>query len=452
MSSNAIVPHNYSILKLLTAVLIFQCLSTDALSPQRPVLGIASSRGANLHSYSALSFHPVASNENQNHRRTVELSATNYVGNNKKLGRFYELISVEDAENMLQKERHMHEEEIKKLKDLMEVQRKQIFEFSHPQLPPADVDMGFVDSDDDIDEIEIESESELVDDFNFDDIIEDDDYKQQHQHSHSAAERRTIEIELRQVDEENEELENEINKKRQSHKNDMDKFQGMLYDMRDRSDCIRQELKLELTHFESAKTEMEELVNREQSRRKELEQRLLLERREQEILEEAAIEAQKRHQEFEEQENQRMSSLEEEDRHREQFHRDREEELLRLEQQELEDLERHQEEFEEAYWNFFNRNNVDRIFNNNNASDQSQEDVVGMDGNEQEQQQYQYSAESARSSSPQSSHFTQYDTMQPQTVTASVTAQTTVPPQAKRTSRKNSEAHGLFMNFNDILT
>lgn len=390
----------------------------------------------------------------QYHRRIFGLYAANNDMNNEKPDRFYELISVEDADKMLQQERLVQKEEIRKLKNLLELQHKQLCEFnvldSRTQLPCADVDMGFVGHDASIGGNDIQNDA--VDYLSGDDTgffppsSTDEEYKQQHQQSHSAAERRTIEIELRQVDDENEELENEFNDQQQSHETDIEEFQGLIYDVRHRSDCIQQELKLEFKYFERAKVELEEVLNQELSKTRELEQQLLLARREQEILDEAVIEAQRRQQELQGQEEQERQQ----ERHREQLQQDREEQLRR-DHQELVELERNEAEFDKAYFNFFNDDRTDGDINDHHISNQPQEDVAGVDGDGQGPQQYQYSANTAQSQSPQSTLSPQYDAVYRQTVAKSVTSQTTDPPQAKRTTRKNSDAHGIFMNFNDIL-
>ena len=490
ISFHTIIPPYYYFFEFLAVVVIFQFWTTDGFSTQQqqhPVRTVAGSRGMGRSSGSSLSFCNFRPDKNQHNRQKVRLSATNTDKNNEKAGRFYELISVEDADKMLQQERLIHQKEIGELKDLLDLQHKEIWVLnglhSHAQLPGADVDMGFDDNDienDYIDDTRFSAPSSTV----IDDFINDDEYKQQHWQSHSAAERRTLEIELHQIDEENEELENEFNNRRHSHQNDIDEFQRIIYDVRDRSDCIQQELKLEFEYFERAKVELEEMVNQEGLKVRQLEQQLLLARREQEILEKVAIDAKRQQQELQDQEEQerrqRESELEQEDRqrqseleqegrqrqreleqegrqrqldleqedyHREKFQWERDEQL-RQEHQELVELDRNQAEFDKTCASIFNEDRTNRDINDRHTPKQPQHEGVGVDGGGQEPQQYQYSVETARS---HSTHFTQYGAVHQQTVAASVKAQNTDPPQAKRTTRKNSDAHGIFMNFNDIL-
>mmetsp|Transcript_18083 Transcript_18083/g.39413 ORF Transcript_18083/g.39413 Transcript_18083/m.39413 type:complete len:495 (-) Transcript_18083:160-1644(-) len=491
ISFHTIITPYFCFFEFLAVVVIFQFWTTDGFSTQQqqqhPLRTVAGCRGTGLPSGSSLSFCNFQPDKNQYNRQIVGLSATNTDRNNEKAGRFYELISVEDADKMLQQERLIHQKEIRELKDLLDLQHKEIWELnglhSHAQLPGADVDMGFVDSDiknDSIDDTRFSTPSSTV----IDDFINDDEYKQQHRQSHNAAERRTLEIELHQIDEENEELENEFNDRRHSHQNEIDEFQRIIYDVRDRSDCIRQELKLEFEYFERARVELEEMVNQEGLKVRQLEQQLLLARREQEILEKVAIDAKHQQQERQDQEEQerrqRESELEQEDRqrqseleqegrqrqlnleqedqqrqldleqedyHREQFQWERDEQL-RQEHQELVELDRNQAEFDKTCATIFNEDRTNRDINDRQTSKEPQHEGVGVDGGGQGSQQHQYSVETTRS---QCTAFAQYGAVHQQTVAASVKVQKTDPPQAKRTTRKNSDAHGIFMNFNDIL-
>ncbi|VEU43299.1 unnamed protein product, partial [Pseudo-nitzschia multistriata] len=384
----------------------------------------------------------------QNRQRIGGLSARKNHRSEEKSERFYELISVEDADKMLMQERLLHNRELRKLKDMVEIQRKQIYELdSRAQLPG--VDDGFVDDDDSIRGNTIENDP--IDDLNDGDFfhsssttIDEEEYKHHHQNAHSAAQRRTLEIELRQVEEENEELENEFKTQRQSHETDIEEFRRTIYDLRDRSDCIQQELKLEFTYFERAKVELEDVLSEEQAKTRELEQRLLLARREQEILEEASIEAQRQQEEIqnrEEQErHQRILELEQEERHRAHLQREREEQLRR-EHQELEELDQNQAEFDKAYYDFLNANNAGRGTEDHHFSNQQQNQVVGGDGSGKRPQEYQYSVGTTQAQPSQSAQYTPYDTGHRQAADTFVGAQATGPPRAKRTGRKNADAH-----------
>ena len=401
--------------------------------------------------------------------------------------RSYDFIAIEEADKMLQQERLRNEQEIREMKILLERQHQELLEFdsltSNVELSNQDyfdaIDISFSDREDDKCSDETNRSSKTNGRSNdkspfsppFSTSVDEEQYKQTHQRSHNTAEWRTLKISLQQIDEENEELEKEYDDERNCYQSNIEETQRMIFDIRDRFDCMQHELKQEISHFERAKAELEEMLEQERSKSRELEQELLVARREQEILEQAAVEAQQQQlQDQEEQEKleekQRLIELEheaQEHHHQNQIQKEQEihhhEELLRN-HKELVELEEHQKQFDDVYFNIRNDNRVEKDNRKQNQS-QLEEDVVAVNSRQDVRQTNHFVDSEPQANSPQPMEFTCHDTthqqglQQKHSFSVAVTTQASESIQSKkdskRNSRKNSHAHGIFMNFNDIL-
>lgn len=417
---------------------------------------------------------------------------------------------------MLERERVKNEREIRKMKVLLKRQHQELLEYDSEayniqlssEEDPDVIDIGFDSGEEDVDGIDDdESNDTIFDESPFSGpssaTIDEEEYREHHQRSHNTAECRTLEISLQHIDEENEDLKDELNDQRYRFESDIDETRKTIADLRDRFDCIQYELKIEHSHFESAKAELEEVLDRERSKARDLEQQLLLarreqeileqaaveaqhrqqqqelqQRREQEILEQAAVEAQRRQQELQEQEEhdrqQELIERKEQDRKRQQVHQEQEEQLHQEEllrnYQELVELEKHQKQLDDVYFNLNNDNSIDGNINDNLVQNQNQnqndseQDVVAAYDGEDHRQHSNPSDPVSSTHSTQSTHFEQYDIgrqgvrrrrYQEHTFSVAVTTQLDDPRQSntesKRDIRTNSHAHGIFMNFNDIL-
>lgn len=389
---------------------------------------------------------------------------------------------------MLQQERLRMEQKIGEMKILLERQQELLecdglrdglaynMEFSN-QEETVVIDLGFAGRDDIKSSKVVEFSGPNINESPFSspfpNPINEEQFRQQNQRSHDSAECRTIEFALRQIDQENEDLKNEFDSQRHRYRyqSNIEETQRMICDLRDRSDGLQHELKLEHSYFESAKAELEEALDQERSKERDLEQQLLVARREQEILKQAAVEAQQQQQELQKQEEQ------EEHRHHEDLPRDH---------QELVELEKHQKQLEDVYFSIHGDNSNDESANDNlvqNQSELEQDEIAVND--EHKVRQYEKSGDSVRSThSPQSMHIgqdnitqqqqqpqqqpyqykSQYEyqyhhqqDQQQQYQAFSVAATTQISDNrpsrrvSKRNSRRNSHEHGIFMNFNDIL-
>jgi len=243
--------------------------------------------------------------------------------------RSYDFIARAEANKMLQQERLKNEREIRQMKIKLKRQHQELLENDSEalniQLSNED-DSDLSDLDVDIfEDVEIDDTNSNSSPFSppFSTEINEEQFKQNHERSHNNAECRTLEIALQQIHEDNQDLKNEFNDQRNRYQSGIDETRRMICDMRDRYDCIHHELEAESTYFERAKAELEVVIDRKRSQTRELEQQLLLARREQQILEQAAIEAQHRQQE--------MQELQE----REELELQRQEEKLKREQQQI---------------------------------------------------------------------------------------------------------------------
>jgi len=494
-------------LVFLVGLLTFGVRTTDAFSAHHPTATSGASPSTRLISGNSVS---LERNGNRCQQQTVALSAVNNDKNEENqpnAGRSYDFIAIEEADKMVQQERLRNEQEIREMKTLLERQHQELLEFDiiscnvevSTQEHPDVIDLGFLESEDIPYNNDVESN---FTDFDaspfsppFSTTLDEEEYRQHRQHSHDTAECRTLEISLQQLDEENEDLKDEFNNQRHRHQSDIDEKQRMIFDLRDRFNCVQHELKMEISHFGRAKAELEEMLNQEQLKARILEQQLLLARREQEILEQAAIEAQQQQQQMQEKEEQerqqRLEQLEreEQERKQQQMQQEKEENLHREEllrnHGELAELEKHQKQLDDVYSNIHNGNSADQSENDNlvrnqnqsqreqdadtgdsdgpmystqfNTAQQQQQEQVEQQQQQQQQrpydpdqqhqqQQYQQQNHQQHQHNPQHNH---------QTFSVAVTTQTYDPRRSKRKSkryvRSNSQAHGIFMNFNDIL-
>jgi len=484
VSISAIFPRYYY-LEFLAVLIIFRVRTTDAFSTHHPTAVSDASRRMKLSSGNSLSSLILEQDNRQCQQQIVGLSAVNNNMNNQNqpiADLSYDFIATEEADKMLQQERLRNEQEIREMKTVLKRQHQELLEFdslaSHIQLSNQEVanvvDLEFAGLEDSKSSKDVKNKNPNNDESifsSFSTTIDEEQYRQHHRHSHNTAECRTLEISIRQIDEENEDLKDEFNDQQDRYESDIEKRRSIVCDLRDRFDCVQHELKIEMSYSETAKAELEELLDQERSKVRELEQQLLIARREQEILEQAAVEAQYRQQDLQEhQHQQRLIQLEQEEQERQQQQSQQEqdhvyhEELLRN-HQELVELEKYQKQFDDVYFNIYDDNSVDKSANDNLAPNPNQsqleQDVVAVNGG-QGPRQYQNPIDSAQSThSPQSTRSGQYDMAQQQhqqqhqTFNVAVTTQITDPRQSKREtkrdSRTNSYAHGMFMNFNDIL-
>jgi hypothetical protein len=451
---------------------------------------------------------------NRCQQQRIALSAVNNGKNEEnrpKAGRSYDFIAIEEADKMVRLERLRNEQEIREMKTLLERQHQELLEFDiiscnvevSTQEDPDVIDLGFLGSEDIQYNNDVESNCTDFDasPFSppFSTTLNEEEYRQHHQHSHDTAECRTLEISLQQLDEENEDLKDEFNDQRHRHQSDIDEKQRMIFDLRDRFNCVQHELKMEISHFGRAKADLEEMLNQEQLKARILEQQLSLARREQEILEQAAIEAQQQQQQMQEKEEQehqqRLEQLEreEQERKQQQMQQEKEENLHREEllrnHGELAELEKHQKQLDDVYSNIHNGNSADQSVNDNlvrnqnqnqleqdadtgdsegpmhstqfntSQQQQQQEQVAQQQPQQQQQQQQPYDTDQQHQQQQYQQHHHQQHQNYPQhnhqTFSVGVTTQTYDPRRSKRKSkpyvRSNSQAHGLFMNFNDIL-
>ena len=440
---------------LLKAVVVLLTLSVEtsfAFSTHSPLSALNQER---CHSY----------------RKTAILSATTKNKKNKN-GRSYDFIAVEEAEKMLQEERLKNEQEIQEMKILLERQHQELLEFNYPNPPFLDIsneeysdviDVGFgrrkgnrMSKD-----AEMNGNDMYESPFSsFTATMNDEQYRQQNQRSHSTAERRTLEISLQKIHEENEDLNDAFEYQRHHFQSNIDKTRRMLHDIQENLYNTQRELKMEVSGFERTKAELENVLEQERQKARELEEQLLLARREQEIIAQAAIEAQNRQQELQEQENQRLLQLEREEKeHQQQTLQLEEEERLRNEEisrnhQEFIELEKHQKQLDDLYFNLYNKDGIDNGVVNEEQNQQNEISNNAVHGFSQ------YNDLDASTSS-QPPYFAQYSSEyqqwshQQQNNRVSDMAQRTKQQQSKRTSKRsirtNSQNHGIFMNFNDML-
>jgi len=399
--------------------------------------------------------------------------------------RSYDFIAIEEADKMLQEERLRNEREIREMKHLLERQHQELVELDGLT---SNVELANQDYIDTIDlSISAKQDAKCSDGGKwsgenkgksngkspfsppFSTSVDEEQYKQTYQRSHNAAEWRTLKISLQQIDEENEELEEELDDREHCYQSDIEEKQRMICDIRDRFDCMQHELKLEISHFERAKAELEEMLEQERSKFRELQQQLLVARREQEILEQVAVKAQQRQQRLQDQEKQeeleqqqRIIQLEheEQEQHHQQQIQEQEryyqEELLRN-HEELVELEKHQKQLDDVYFNIRDDSCVDKDNQKQNQSHREQH-VVAVNSRQEVRQPESFidSAPSINSPQPMNVNTVHQQQLQQQhSFRVAVTTQASEPLQSKRDSkrdsRKNSHAHGIFMNFNDIL-
>lgn len=430
----------------------------------------------------------------------------------------YDFIAIEEADKMLEGERLRHEQELCKMKNLLQRQHLQILELddgdaSHIRLfdqeDPGTDGTGFVFCQDGGGSYQ-EFDRAPGDDA-FSATIDEEEYKEQHERSHNAAECRTLEISLRQIEEENEDMKREFKDQKEAYQSYLEETGRTICDVRDRSDVIQHELKIEMSYFERAKAELEEILEVEQCKTRMLEEQLMLARREQEILEKAAVEAMHRQQEREEQEQheeqerqQRLVQIQKEEQQRAQqlLQLEREEQERQQQQlqqkhhEELNELEKHQEQLNDVYFDMYNDDediddssdgsnyncepettHQDQLHNAyfSNYNDESiDESADGNIHSNQEQLQREdsvvgavnngstvsvHASRSHYSTRSKQYYYPRYDVTQErqqyhqQKFSVAVTTNAAAEPlkNLKRESRTNSHAHGIFMNFNDIL-
>mmetsp|Transcript_15243 Transcript_15243/g.35327 ORF Transcript_15243/g.35327 Transcript_15243/m.35327 type:complete len:479 (-) Transcript_15243:255-1691(-) len=386
--------------------------------------------------------------------------------------RSYDFIAIEEADKMLQDERLRNEREIQEMKHLLERQHQELLELDGLTFNVELANQDYIDT------IDLSISAKQDDKCNdggkssfspFSTSVDEEQYKQTYQRSHNAAEWRTLKISLQQIDEENEELEKELDDREHCYQSDVEEKQRMICDIRDRFDCMQHELKLEISHFERAKVELEEMLEQERSKFRELEQQLLVARRGQEILEQVAAEAQQRQQRLQDQEKQeeleqqqRIIQLEheEQEQHHQQKMQEQEryyhEELLRN-HEELVELEKHQKQLDDVYLYIRDDSCVDKDNQKQNQSHREKH-VVAVNSRQEVRQPESFidSAPSINSPQPMDVNTVHQQQLQQQhSFRVAVTTQASEPLQSKRDSkrysRKNSHAHGIFMNFNDIL-
>jgi len=465
---------------------------TDAFSIYHPRVSDANHR-VGFSSENSLSASQFRDNSNLCHTRIFRIYAsTNGINSqNQSIGdRSYDFIAIEEADKMLQKERLRNEKEIREMKILLERQHEELLEFDRLT---SNVRLSNQDYIDTINRSYFEGQdSKCSDDTKqsginndkppfpppFSASIDEEKYKQKYQSSHNTAELRTLKISLQQIDDENEELEKEFDDQQHRYQSDIADTQRMISDIRDRFDCMQHELKLEILHFESTKTDLENMFEEERSKSRDFEQQLIVAHREQEILEqaavEAAVEAKKRQQELHEQEvqdqieyRQRIMQLEhKEHEHHQQQHIKQEQERyhdkdLLSDHEELVELDLHQKQFDDLYFNLRDDNRMEESIGNQNQS-QLQQDVVAINSG-QRPHQYKISVDLGAPEiyPPQPMQSPCYDRTQKRhfqqehSFSAAVTTEASENLPSKRESkhysRKNSHAHGMFMNFNDIL-
>ena len=494
-------------MKFFVVVVIFRVGTTDSFS--------VSDASHRTKLSSENSFSSLILKENSRHCRqqTSRLSAVNNGRNDQNqpiADRSYDFIAIEEADKMLQQERLRMEQEIGEMKILLNRQQELLecdglrdglaynMEFSN-QEETVVIDLGFAGRDDINSNKDVEFSGPDINESPFSspfpNPINEEQFRQQNQRSHDSAECRTIEFALRQIDQENEDLKNEFDSQQHRYQSNIEESQRLIYDLRDRSDCLQHELKLEHSYFESAKAELEEALDQQRGKERDLEQQLLVARREQEILKQAAVEAQQQQQqEFqkqEEQEERECQQREEQERKQQKSQQEQEEhrhheDLLRN-HQELVELEKNQKQFEDVYFSIYGDNSNDESANDNPVQNQSEleQNEIAVNG-EHRVRQYENSGDSVRSThSPQSMHIGQdniaqqqqpqqqkqqpyqykyqyeyqyhhqQDQQQYQAFSVAATTQISDNRPSRRVSkqnaRRNSREHGIFMNFNDIL-
>lgn len=497
MSTSIARFHSNLCLRILAALLLFQAKAGDAFTTN---CGIVKN---------SFSSNSLQQNACRDYREgSMVLSARKRDTNDPNQDDKYDFIARSEANKMLQEERRKNEREIHQLKNILKRQHQELLEYDNEAL---NIQLANEDDSDVIDpEIFEEVERERASEHHespfshpFSDSVDEEHFREHHERSHTNAEYRTIEIALQQIHEDNQDLKNEVNSQQDRYQAEIEETLRMIADTRDRYDCIRHELELENLYYEKAKAQIEEVLDRERARARELEEQMVLARREQEILEQAAIVAQQRQQELQEREElelqrqqeqmqvereelerqqqriqqeqedherqlqQELMQLEEEEQRKrqqlqqEEQERFRQEELLRN-HQELVDLEQHQKDFDDVYFNVYNDNGPSMNENVNKNPAQHQTQNPGNSVYSTPSSQYpQYDAAQQQQQKQQYEQYQQqqYDLYQQQqwewqhTINVRVATQKKKDKDraSKREIRKNKGSHGIFMNFNDLL-
>lgn len=416
-------------------------------------------------------------NNLQHYRYQVRLCALNGKKSDQNepiKGRSYDFIAIEEANKMLKQERLKNEQEICEMKILLERQRKELLESNSVKCnmhcanqEDCDViDLGFAGREDFESNEDVESYERNVDESYFSssysNAVDEEQYRECNRRSHDNAEYRTLEITFQQINENNEDLNDELNDQRDRYQSDIDEIQRMIYDLRDRVICIHRELKTEIAYFEREKTELEEVLDLERSKSTELEQQFMLARREREILEQVTIEARHQQQKLHVQELQ-LEQEEQERRRQQKQQLEQEEHLYHRElhqhhQQELRELEKNQEQLDDIYFDVYDSNDGSENTDNNHVPNQSeiQEDMIAIDGEKGYFRIDNSNTSGCSAHLSQSAQFTQRQmTQQQQAFRVGAKTEIPDPRQSKRESKREfgtySHAHGMFMNFNDIL-
>jgi hypothetical protein len=178
----------------------------------------------------------------------------------------YDFIKVEEAEEMIQKERAEHDDEIRKMEDLLEYQREQLREFDHcqddPELFIRSDDRSGYNSDDNNTSVSV------VDGSTSFPSSSSSTSSSTTVNSHITAEFRTLEIALQQINDQNKELREQINDQYYSYESYREEMRQRLSDARDRFDCIQHELSKERSKVNLLEMEILEKTERDTRERK----------------------------------------------------------------------------------------------------------------------------------------------------------------------------------------
>jgi hypothetical protein len=177
----------------------------------------------------------------------------------------YDFIKVEEAEEMIQKERAEHDEEIRKMEDMLEHQREQLREFDHcqddPELFVRSDDRSGYNRDDNNTRVSVVDGSPFF-------SSSSSTSSSTTVNSRITAEFRTLEIALQQINDQNKELREQINYQYYSYQSYREEMQQRLSDARDRFDCIQHELSKERSKVNLLETEILEKTERDTRERK----------------------------------------------------------------------------------------------------------------------------------------------------------------------------------------
>jgi hypothetical protein len=250
---------------LIMILVIFLAMTSDAFQQRLAVPATTVAFNRRIVASSASSAFPLPNKNEYYYKQQVALFAAT---SGDEESPTYDFIKVEEAEEMIQKERTEHDEEIRKMEDMLEYQREQLREFDHYQDNPDFFVMG-----DDRSGYSSDENNNSVDVIDGSTSFPSSSSSSSTSsstavNSHIATEFRTLEIALQQINDQNKELKEQINDQYYSYQSYREEMQQRLSDARDRFDCIQHELSKERSKVKLLEMEILEKTKRDTRERK----------------------------------------------------------------------------------------------------------------------------------------------------------------------------------------